>query len=156
MDTTVTPPPDDRPYATSAAELHRIADDLATLADQPGDLSLTIYLQPYLLSTHDEDIKSAVDAVAMTLHGKPGEYMEMPGGTYHYVRYGERGAIDLKVFRSVKPPPNGRDAELERLRAENAALTAALSHLGTEGAVAAAKPDTLLLELGEHGRDGGQ
>lgn len=121
---TVPSPTDNRTYAGIAAELHRIADDLAKLIDEPDPACFTIYLQPSRAET-DAEVRACVDAVTTVLYGAPGEHKAMSCGDYHYARYGYRGAIDLNIFQSVSGPPDERDMEIARLRAENAELRAA-------------------------------
>jgi hypothetical protein len=112
-------------YAEIAAELHRMADDLNTLAgnDLPKPW-LNLNIQPH--GHTDEQIITAVDAVAGVLIGKPGRTMAMSDGdTYHHDAHGYRGPISVGVYNRVSnPATRERDAAVERLRAELAALRA--------------------------------
>jgi hypothetical protein len=148
MDTTVTPPTDDRPYAPIANELRFIAAAIEPLPCKKRPYA-TLQILP------DRTVE-AVDVMALAVLGRRAATERFSTGWRHVARGILESGLDVSIHAEVPGPPDERDAELERLRTENAALTAALSHLGTEGAVAQAKPDTLLLELGQHGRDGGQ
>lgn len=120
MNTNDSPSPADR---TSADELRAIADDLDALGpDYPAMSSVTVYIQPPESEAADE-VKAYVDDVAVALLGKPGETRETSSGVYHHTITGSRGSVQVSVFRRL-PMPDPKDAEIERLRSENAALRA--------------------------------
>ncbi len=116
------------PYALVAAELHRIADSIATLAGsglpQPS-VSITI-----LPGGHDDadsrTIVARIDRVAAALQVGPATTRRLSGGGfYHGNSYASRwrGPVSVAVFDEVPDPAAlERDAEVERLRAELAAL----------------------------------
>jgi hypothetical protein len=118
------------PFAALAAELHRIADDLATLVGSggpgPSYFSIDIHPGPH---GNDEAIVRAVDAMAQALLGVKGTPRLMSSGGYHYgTSLTDRGPIKVQVYNSVSTEwAAGRaaaaelaakEAELEELRAE--------------------------------------
>jgi hypothetical protein len=112
-------------YAEIAAELHRMADDVSTLAGD--DLSkpwFNLSIQPH--GDTDDEIVTGVDTVAGALLGKPGKTYELSGGGgYHHGASGDRGPINIGVYNAVSDPAaRERDAEVERLRAELVELRA--------------------------------
>jgi hypothetical protein len=149
LDPTVTTTPDTGEptgYAATAAELRRIADALETLppVDEAPYVSLAIL---------PEHTAEAVDSVAQAVLGKPGKDERSDGGWRRIVHGGSLAAnVWVSVHATVPGPPDPKDIELERLRAElaeaRAATANAEAHLGTNGAVAEAKPDTLGVALG--------
>lgn len=103
-------------YAVTAAELRRIADALDTLPTAVG-------LERVQLSILPEKTVAAVDAVAMAVFGKPGKG-ERNGRDWYHVRRTDPNGYDpvgVSIFAIVPGPPDERDVELERLRAELAA-----------------------------------
>lgn len=116
------------PYALVAAELHRIADRVATLAGaglpQPA-VSLNI-----LPGGHDDadarTLVARIDRVAAALQVGPATTRQLSGGAFHHGNSFAtqwRGPVTVAVFDEVPDPTAAeRDAELERLRAELAAL----------------------------------
>lgn len=109
------------PYAAQAAELHRIADDLAAI-NTPDLLALSphITIQPHDPYASEARRVAAVDAVAEALFGKPGKPREMGSGAWHYHAEGPRGPIErVAIFTGIKSPAErDTEAELARLRAE--------------------------------------
>lgn len=139
------------PYSEIAAELRLIADDLDGLGPghpEPGYVTLDI--QP-CRAEDDDETRCYVDDVAVALIGKVAESKRLSGGSWHHTIRGRRGPVDISVYQQVRPPDE-RDAELERLRAELAALrsTEDPDH-GRTTAVADAKPDTLMVSHGDPG-----
>jgi hypothetical protein len=156
LDPTVTTTPDTGEptgYAATAAELRRIADALETLPGAPAYVSLDI--QTADRHGTREQIIAGVDAVAIAVLGEPGKTVLMSSGTWHHTVTKWTGShparVNVSVYQSV-PAPDPKDAEIERLRAElaeaRAATANAEAHLGTNGAVAEAKPDTYGVALG--------
>jgi hypothetical protein len=144
------PTPEPKGYAVTAAELRRIADALDTLP--PGDEPPFV-----LMSILPEHTIGAVDAVALAVLGKTGDAQKGGDGWFHLAR-GEHGrtSVIVTVQTNIPGPPDPKDAEIELLRDELAkaleAARTAESHLGTNGAVAQAKPDTFGMELAEPDR----
>lgn len=144
---TTVPTPEPEGYAVTAAELRRIADALDTLppVDRP----------PYVqLSILPEKTVSTVNAVALAVVGKRGE-VERIGSEWYLIarnRSTPKTNVHLSVQATVPGPPDERDAKIERLKADlaeaRAATETAKSFLGTEGAVAEPKPDTLVVAQG--------
>jgi uncharacterized membrane protein YccC len=146
----ITTDTDESPYARLAAELRLMADDLDTITGQPAPGYTAFDIQPNEDRADDAKTMAAVDAVATTLLDRTGELQKMSGGGCHYHAMGHRGPIRVSVYQGVTDPERQKlAAELEQLRAElaeaRAATANAEAHLGTNGAVADAKPDTLLV-----------
>jgi len=128
-------------YAVTAAELRRIADALDTLP--PGDESLPGQLYLFL---QDAD---AVDAILFAVNGTRGETKLASDGWAHSAWVG-RDRLTIHVRAKVPAPPDERDVELERLRAEIATLRSVEDpDHGRTTAVGEAKPDTLMVPHGE-------
>lgn len=130
-------------YAATAAELRRIADALDTLP--PGDepLSGQLYLFP-----HEGDA-DAVDAILFAINGTRGK-TRLTGDHWAHSAWISLPNFSIYVKAVVAAPPDERDVELERLRAENAKLRSAEDpDHGRTTAVAEAKPDTLMVPHGE-------
>jgi hypothetical protein len=111
------------PYAEPAAELHRIADDVASITgDMPG-LYLALNVSPYGRDLGDDAKTAAVDAIATALLGVRARTRQMSSGSWHHTAHGRRGPVHLSIYDAVSDPATrDKDAELERLRAENAEL----------------------------------
>lgn len=97
----INPPP---PFAAIAEELHRIADDLATLTDLSDPPYFTINIQPAPRDQGDAATVAVVDAVTTALLGKPGHDQAMRSGDYHYSAGGQRGLIQVDVRQSISGP----------------------------------------------------
>jgi hypothetical protein len=108
-------------YARTAAELRRIADALDTLPP----VSMPPYVQVSILP---ERTTSAVDAVAQAVLGRPGRTERISGDWYHVARGTNFFAanVHVTVQARVPAPPDDRDAEIERLRAELVGLRSAV------------------------------
>jgi hypothetical protein len=102
-------------YQAAAAELRHIADALDALP--PTDA------KPFLsLSIVPEKTPEAIDAVALAVLGKKGTTVHEGGTTYRHRTEGDVLApVYVNIGATVPGPPDERDAELERLRAEIAA-----------------------------------
>jgi hypothetical protein len=125
------PTPD--PYAELAAELRRTADDIEKLIGSglPMPSFIQLSVQP---GTHagDETTRVAIDTWALALLGRHGSLHKMSDGTYHYDAEARRGPLSVQLYNSVSTEwalaaEHGeeiakREAEIERLRAELAAL----------------------------------
>jgi hypothetical protein len=136
-------------YAAVAAEqsshayaLHRMGE---ALRDLPDFRDTWICIQPGLPDAADEN-RATVDAIARALFGKDGADEVRKDGTAVHDADGRFGPIRVSITAVVPGPVDLKDAEIERLRAElaeaRAATANAEAHLGTNGAVAEAKPDT--------------
>lgn len=114
------------PYAEIAAELHRIADDLAAIAGpgKPTDLWVALNIQTKGDVDEDDATKIPIlDRIATALLGCPCHTRAMSSGTWHHNAHGNRGLVQLGIYSSVTDPARrDKDAELERLPAENAAV----------------------------------
>jgi hypothetical protein len=120
MTKTVTTPPDELTgYAATAAELRRIADAIETTMP-PGDTLPFVKL--HILPA--ERTAEAVDTMALAMLGEPGETERFAGEYRHVARCGPVAGVRVSIHASVPGPPDERDVELERLRAENAELVA--------------------------------
>jgi hypothetical protein len=140
-------------YADLAAELRRMADDLDTLTDQATPAYVTFGIQPNEDRTDEAKTIAAVDAVATALLGHPGKPQKVSGGGYHYQASGKRDRILVDVYQRVTDPERrALAAELDRLRAEVAALRPADPDHGRTTAALPAKPDTLLVPHGDQAR----
>jgi hypothetical protein len=107
-----------------AAELHRIADDLASVTGDLPRLYLALDVSPYGQDLSDDAKTAVVDAVATALLGVKADTRQMSaGGSWHHTAHGRRGPVHLSVCAAVSDPATrDKDAELERLRAENTEL----------------------------------
>jgi hypothetical protein len=102
-------------YAAVAAELHRIADALATLPPGPA---------PYValsILPRDKTV-AAVDAVALAVLGKRGTTTRDPDGWRHKAENSTSGLVYVSTHALVPGPADDRDIELARLRAQVAEL----------------------------------
>jgi hypothetical protein len=136
-------------YAAEAAELHRIADDLAAVVEAGLSEQLWVQLSiqprsgllPKDEGTEDQSIRT-VDAVAQALFGRPGRAHHMTSsGTWHHDAHGRRGDVNVAVLCGITPPDTReKDVELDRLRAE---LAEANHKLAGATAAAALTPDAL-------------
>ncbi len=137
--------PADQPdhFAVLAAELHRVADDIATLTGsglpKPGQFQLNI--QPGVPLDSDDDVTAAaVDAMAGALLGRRGEVQKMSSGSYFYSTGGphDRGPLSVMIYDGVstewalkhdvaaaEAELTEREAELEKARVRVAELRAA-------------------------------
>lgn len=109
MNTTV-PTGEPKGYAVTAAELRRIADALDALP--PGDkpLSGQVYMFP-------DGGADAVDALVFAINGERGETKLASDGWVRTASIHTEG-LTVCVRANVPPPPDERDAEIERLRSE--------------------------------------
>lgn len=114
MDTPNVPEPS--PWLDLADELRRFADDVETLVGEPAPGYVTLDIQPG--KALQAETPAMVDAVAAVLLRKTPETKKLVGGTYHRRASGSRGQIRVSVYQEVTGPPDERDAELARLRAE--------------------------------------
>jgi hypothetical protein len=118
-----------QPYADLAAELHRIADDLTSLADSGMSMPyFAIGIQPAPKHRTDDDaVVAAVDAVGLALLGRRGGTGPWANSNgYRHSLDGMRGPVRFQIYQSVSDPGSReRDAELDRLRTENAILRGA-------------------------------
>lgn len=115
-------------YADLAVELHRLADDVESLAGRglPDSWSSLDILPRDTKLTDGEKI-AVVDAIGQALLGKPGEARKLSGGGYHHKAGGQRGRLTVDIFTSVEgPEKRALLEEVERLRAERDALLAAV------------------------------
>lgn len=140
MNTTVPTTPADREpdyYAEIAAELHRIADDLAKIGPGAPKPYFGIAIQPGTgIRDDDERIIAAVDTVSVALTGAVGKVQLMSDGdTRHYKSkdFFKRGLLTVDVYQAISSKTKAdaieaqraKDAELVQLRAENGRLRAA-------------------------------
>jgi len=116
------PTPADKPYQPIAAELRRVADAIEAMpATQRPYVCLTIL--------PDRTVE-AVDAMALAVLGGRGDTERM-GDIWRRIARGHLDSgVDVSIHAEVPGPPDERDAELERLRAEVAELSAALRSAG--------------------------
>jgi hypothetical protein len=111
------------PYAEPAAELHRIADDVASIGGNLPRLYLALNVSPYGQGLSDDAKAAVVDAIATALLGVRAKTRQMSSGSWHHTAHGRRGPVHLSIYDAVSDPATrDKDAELERLRAENAEL----------------------------------
>lgn len=110
-------PPEPTGYAATAADLRRIADALDKL---PTDGK-----PPYLMLSILPSAKTveAVDAVTLAVLGKPGETRK-DSDDWRHIAEGRIGTCYLQIHSTVPGPPDERDDELARLRAEVESLRA--------------------------------
>lgn len=113
-------------YAVLAAELERIAAAIRDLPGAPSHMSVDIHAAPQD-ATRDQTI-AEVDTVATAVFGKPGETELMSNGGYHHgarewKRFGRRCSVNVNIYQAL-PKVDPKDAEIERLKAENAKLHA--------------------------------
>lgn len=128
------------PYAGVAAELRRIADDLATITGDQSVLGvrLTVYVPYGLRNASDARTADLVDPVALALTGESGQ-AERAGAGWHHQASCDRGPVNVWVYGTIADPTvREQDAELERLRAENDALRLAAGQSGPKAVSAAA------------------
>lgn len=130
--------PIDQPSSDRCAD---IAAALHTIAMRFTDLIGTGTPVPYVQLNiqpgrhgDDEPIVAAVDAVTSALLGHTGQVQQMGCGGFHYNNGDDPesvGAVDVRIFNGVSPEyvakrdRAARETEMERLRAEIAALRAA-------------------------------
>lgn len=132
-------PPADQPdhFAEIAAELYRLADDIASLTGSglPKPNVFQLNIQPGTRGD-DELTRTAVDAWATALFDRRGAIDPYPGGVYHYsTPWIARGPITAAVYMSVsaewamkndvaaaEAEVAEREAELEKARARVAEL----------------------------------
>jgi hypothetical protein len=161
MTDTVSPTPAESepdPFTAIAHELHRIADDLASLAGsglpKPSWVSFDMHAGSHAIQRDDNLTAFAVDTVGRALLNKPGEIHKMVGGSYHYgTDPTSRGPIKVHVYDSVdtawaleREGANElakRDVEIKRLEAELAVLKRDREHDIAERLVAEARPGYL-------------
>jgi len=111
-------------YLATAAELRRIAAALADLpspTEAPPYVSLTFI--PNKGDTTEETV-AIIDALARAVTGKEAT-TERSGGSWYHLARSSNAKMYLTVQGEVPGPPDERDAELVRLRAENERLRAA-------------------------------
>lgn len=138
MSVTATPDPGSvqNPYASIAAELHRLADRIATvrgndLADLHVELRITTKLGGQAPDVCAAKV-ATVDAVALALLDRPGALVET-GPTHDWVYHkaeSMRGPVKVDVFELITDPRvQETQSELDRLRAEVAELRARAAEL---------------------------
>ena len=144
-------------FAEIAAELRKVADDIATLVGSglPKPRQFQLNIQPG--SRDDDNVTAdAVDAMAGALLGIRGRVRKMSGGAYHYgVDLLPRGPIEVVVYQGVSRPWAlrtdvaaakaeliEREAELEKARARVAELERARKPLVSDETIRAAVPAT--------------
>lgn len=106
-----------------ADELERVAADLrkAEHVELPEPRQFQLNIQPG--GTTDEEVISGVDALGTALLGKKGEPDTVNCAPW-YVADGRRGQVSVSIYRGLSKPPDGRDEEIEKLRARVAELEA--------------------------------
>lgn len=93
------------PWVAIADELHRIADDLATLTDVGAPSFFAIDIHPGPHRGSDAAVRERVDILSSALLGRPGQDRRMLDGTYHYDSgEGQRGPIKVHVYDAVTEP----------------------------------------------------
>lgn len=105
-------------YAAVATELRRVADALDALPPPP------VQKPPYVVLSilpADKTVE-AVDEIALAVLGKRGTTTRDPDGWRHKAESFAFGMVYVSTHAIVPGPPDERDAELERLRAEVAEL----------------------------------
>lgn len=105
-------------YQAVAAELRRIAAGLDTLPPTRHKPFTQVHVLPV------EKTAEAVDAIGLAVLGMPGVTEESGQGFRRRVKNGFEGVVRFSSFVEVPNPANGRDAELEKLRARIAELEA--------------------------------
>jgi len=126
-------------YLATAAELRRIAAALADLpspTEAPPYVSLTFI--PNKGDTTEETV-AIIDALARAVTGKEAT-TERSGGSWYHLARSSNAKMYLTVQGEVPGPPDERDAELVRLRAENERLRAAVPAVPNYGRGDEARP----------------
>lgn len=103
-------------YQAVAAELRRIAAGLDTLPPTERKPFTQVHVLPV------EKTAEAVDAIGLAVLGVPGVTEESGQGFRRRVKNGFEGVVRFTSFVEVPNPANGRDVELEKLRAKVAEL----------------------------------
>lgn len=126
--TTDTEPTNNCPLV--ADELHRIADAIATLRT-PGRLAVSLTLMTPKGETTEQTI-AGVDEAALAVLGEKGHPQKSSETWFHLAQGGDWsiGFSYLGVQASIPAPPDERDAELKRLRAELAELRSSTTEGG--------------------------
>ncbi len=134
-------------FAELAAELHRCADDIATLigSGHPKPRQFQLNIQPGDHKQEDAVTVASVDAMALALLSKPGEVAKMPGGVYFHMLDGRRGPVSVSIYQGVstewalahdvaaaEAELAEREAELEKARARVAELRGARGDTGAD------------------------
>lgn len=110
-------PTDRDPYRSFHDDLREIADRIASLADNGIAAPFeTLSIQPDPGADEATRVRM-VDAVGEAVLGKPAQTAELSGGGHHHAARGFVGKVSVTVFCAVRPPDE-RDAEIARLRAE--------------------------------------
>jgi len=101
-----------------------IADELRGVADLLDSIGHVELPEPRLAGLDfqpggetDAEIIAAIDAIGMALLGKKGERSTTSGRPWYAVK-GMRGPVTVSAYRGLSQPPDERDVELARLRAE--------------------------------------
>jgi hypothetical protein len=105
-------------YRATAAELRRIADALDTLPERETLPFVTLSILPEQAKGSPDETRRVVDEVSMALLGKAATDDGIGGGMWHRLARGDRDGVHLTVQAQVPGPPDERDAEIERLKAE--------------------------------------
>ena len=109
-------------YTRLAANLHTVADAVATLAgrDLPR-CNLTVRYYPY--GDDDPTNINAIDTFGQAVLGKPGKAQRMGDGTDHHHVDGSLGTVTVAAYRGIQTPEDkAKDEEIARLRAKLAEL----------------------------------
>lgn len=125
-------------FAELAAELHKVADDIATMVGSglPKPRLFQLNIQPGTHADDDDLTARAVDAMAQALLGVTGKVERMSSGTYFYnTDHLKRGSMEVAIYQGVstewalkndvaaaKAELAEREAELEKARERVAAL----------------------------------
>jgi hypothetical protein len=136
------------PFDVLSAELHRVADDIATLVDSglPAPRLFQLNIQPGGRHADDDLTARAIDAMATALLGVRGQVQKMGSGVYHYgTDHSKRGPIEVVVYGGISTPwalENDvaaaeaalaeREAEVAKMRADVEALRASRSPHGAD------------------------
>lgn len=110
MNTTI-PTVEPKGYAVTAAELRRIADALDTLPSGDEPLSGQLYMFAH------EGGADAVDAILFAIDGTRGE-TKLTADQWAHSGWISTPCLSIYVKAKVPGPPDERDAEIERLRAD--------------------------------------
>lgn len=120
-------------FAELASELHKVADDIATLVGSglPKPRQFMLNIQPGTHGDDDDLTARAVDGMAQALLGIDGKVELMSPGTYFYnTGHLKRGPLEVTIYQGIstewalrndvnaaKAELAKREAELEKARA---------------------------------------